>query len=260
MIFNVLLEKLEELAPPQYIYKDDNTGFQIGRNDKEIKKVCLATDITDDIINQAINEKADLLITHHPLIYTPLTKILSDDTTGRRIISLIRNDINYFSMHTNFDVIGMADYAADILGLLDRQVLEVTYRDSSGVEGFGRFGLLPEAMSLNQYAAHVKRLFNLSSVLVYGDGDKVIETAAISPGSSTGLLPHTLSAGVDVLISGDIKHNMALDVLAQGIQLIDAGHYGLEKIFVPFMKNYFETKIPELEVFTAFESNPFYVV
>ena len=260
MVFYDIYEKFEKLAPAKYVMSRDSTGFQIGRVDKEIKKVCLATDATDDVVEQALKNGAGLLLTHHSLIHSPLAQILNDDIIGRKVIKLIRNDINYMSIHTNFDVMVMADYAADILGLAERQVFYPTYDDGAILEGVGRFGKLPHKMTLSECTVYVKEKFKLKSVLVYGEKDKIITTAAICPGSSSGTLGYAVKAGVDLLITGDIKHSMALEALAHGISLIDAGHYGTEKIFVPFMLDYFKREMPQLEVFAAKESNPFYVV
>ncbi|MCL2254626.1 MAG: Nif3-like dinuclear metal center hexameric protein [Lachnospiraceae bacterium] len=260
MIFFDLLKKLHNLSPLEYALEYDNTGFQIGYNDKEIKKICLATDATLNVVEQAITGEADLLLTHHPLIFEPLKQITSEDIIGRRIIKLIRSDINYLAMHTNFDVIGMADYAAEIMNLTDPQVLYVTCRNAEKDEGIGRYGGLETPVILKECAQNLKQLFNLDTVRVYGDSTKIIRTVAISPGSSGGVLPHALKAKADLLITGDIKHSMAVEANAHGIALIDAGHHALEKIFVPFMNHYFTRETPEIEVFAANEPNPFYTI
>ncbi|MCL2050489.1 MAG: Nif3-like dinuclear metal center hexameric protein [Lachnospiraceae bacterium] len=260
MNFKDLMENLEALAPQKFTLANDKTGFQVGRLLKKISKVLLATDITDDIIAQAVAENADLILTHHPLIYDPLTQITESDLIGRRILKLIRNDINYMAMHTNFDVRGMADYAADILELSSREIFIITYEKDGLREGLGRYGKLPFSMTLNECADYVKSKFNIDSVKIFGNGGKVINTAAISPGSSSGILTHAIKANVDLLITGDIKHEMALAALDNGISLIDAGHYATEKIFVPYLADYFKREMPEIEVFNAKESNPFYVI
>ena len=260
MLFSELHEKIEKFSPERYALAKDNTGFQIGRSDKEINNICLATDATDDVIEQAIMGEADLIITHHPIIFNPLMKITDDDIIGRRIIKLINHDINFMSMHTNFDVIGMAVYSADMLGLIDPKVLNVTFDDGIKKQGIGRYGRLPRKMSIKKCAELVKEAFDLSSVSVYSQHDKSIKTVAVSPGSSSDVLSHALKAGVDLLITGEIKHSMALEAMDNGLVLIDAGHYGTEKIFVPCLEDYFYRELPEVNVFTAIEVNPFYVV
>ncbi len=87
-----------------------------------------------------------------------------------------------------------------------------------------------------------------------------IEIAAVSPGSAKSVIPSAVQAGVDVLISGDINHHMGIDLVAQGVSVIDAGHYGLEKLFVPYMQEYCRKKMPELVVLAAEEKSPYTVV
>ena len=98
-----LLKRLEELAPAEYACDWDNPGFLAGRADKEIHKVFVALDATDEAVDQAIEEKADLLLTHHPLIFKALKKVNDEDFVSRRILRMIQADLCYVAMHTNFD-------------------------------------------------------------------------------------------------------------------------------------------------------------
>ena len=166
----------------------------------------------------------------------------------------------YYAMHTNFDVMGMADAAADTLALKDRQVLYVTFEDEIAKEGIGRFGRLPEEMTLADCAEYVKKTFQLPAVRVYGELSDVISVAAVSPGSGKSTAQSAVNAGVDVLISGDIDHHLGIDLVAQGVSVIDAGHYGLEKIFVPYMQDYFKKEMSEIAVEIAEEKSPFAVI
>lgn len=255
-----VMRRLEVLAPLGFAEKWDNVGLLAGRSAKEIKSVYLAVDATDEVVEEAIDSGADMLITHHPLIFSPLKSITTEDFISRRVLKLLQADICYYAMHTNFDVMGMADAAADELQLLDRQVLEITYEDDSVREGIGRYGRLPKVMSLAECAAYVKEIFRLSAVRVYGEADERVEIAAVSPGSAKSVTANAVQAGVDVLISGDIDHHMGIDLVAQGVSVIDAGHYGLEKLFVPYMQDYCKKKMPELTVFTAEEKSPYMVI
>jgi dinuclear metal center YbgI/SA1388 family protein len=240
----------------------DNTGFSVGHLESDIRRVCLATDASDDVINQAIAQGADLLLTHHPLIMSPLLQITDQDFTGRRILKLVSHNINHLALHTNYDVSGMAELAANILELKEQKVFYPTYTDDNSrcIEGVGRYGFLPHKMTLQECAEHVKAKLALDTVRVYGDSTKEIATAAISPGSSGGILPYAIQAQVDLLITGDIKHPMAIEAAAYDLALIDAGHFGTEKIFVPDLRDFFRREMPDLEVFAAKEENPFYVV
>ena len=147
-----VISQLEELCPPQFAMSWDNSGLQTGRYEQEVLTVCLAVDATTPVIEYAVREGADLLITHHPLLFSGIKSIHDRDFVGRRIIDLIRNDIACYAMHTNFDVMGMADAAADLLRLKDREVLEKTYEDDVSQEGIGRTGKLTEHMKLDDFA------------------------------------------------------------------------------------------------------------
>ena len=118
MLCRELIEKLEELAPRSLACDWDNPGFLAGRGDKKIKKVLVALDATDRVVEQAVLEHADLLLTHHPLIFRALKQVNDTDFISRRIVTLLQADISYFAMHTNFDAAPgcMADLAAKRLG------------------------------------------------------------------------------------------------------------------------------------------------
>lgn len=251
---------LEILAPVKYAEDYDNVGLIAGRSTKDIKKIYLAVDATDEVIEAAIDFEADLLLTHHPLVFSPLKKITEENFIGRRILRLLQADLCYYAMHTNFDVMCMADAAADEMMLKNSQVLQVTFQDEMSKEGIGRYGLLPRTMTLLECAEYVKDVFRLPAVQVYGELDERVEIAAISPGSAKSAVPYAIQTGVDVLISGDVDHHMGIDLMSQGISVIDAGHYGLEKIFVPYMKKYLLRNIPEVKVETAEEKSPFAVI
>ncbi len=252
-------ERLEILAPSKFAESWDNVGLLAGRSTKEIRKIYLAVDATDEVIEDAIEAGADMLITHHPLIFKGLKSVTEEDFISRRILRLLQADMCYYAMHTNFDVMGMADAAADELHLKSRQVLEVTYEDEISREGIGRIGRLDGHMSLEECAKFVKKVFRLPAVRVYGELSDVVELVAICPGAGKSVTGDVTAAGVDVFISGDIDHHTGIDLVAQGVCVIDAGHYGLEKLFVPYMREYFRRNIPEIRVETAEEKSPYQV-
>lgn len=220
----------------------------------------MALDATKEVVEEAAVRCADMLITHHPLIFSSMKRVNTDDFIGRRVVKLIQADISYYAMHTNFDVMGMADAAADKMKLKDREVLGITYENEERREGIGRYGSLPQSMTLQECAAYVKQVFGLESVKVYGEANQRMECAAISPGSGKSMIKPAIAAGVQVLITGDIEHHEGLDAMEQGLMIIDAGHYGIEKLFVPYIEEYVKQQFPELDVFAAREKNPFWVL
>lgn len=255
-----IIEKLESLSPTTFAEEWDNVGLLAGRRDKEVRTVYIALDATDEVVGEAVRLGADLLLTHHPLIFRKINRVNTDDFIGRRICELIRNDISYYAMHTNFDVMGMADAAADELSLGDRQVLNVTYEDDISKEGCGRVGRLQKRMSVAELAELVKEKFHVPNVRVFGDMGDVVEMAAVMPGSGGDYIRDALNAGADVMITGDVDHHEGIDAVAQGITVIDAGHYGIEKLFIPYMEEFMKRELPGLQICKAKIREPFTVV
>ncbi len=183
-----IIDKLEALSPTEFAEEWDNIGLLAGRRDKEVRTVYIALDATDAVIGEAVRLGADLLLTHHPLIFKKMSRVNTDDFIGRRVCELIRNDISYYAMHTNFDVMGMADAAADELSLKDRRVLDVTYEDDISKEGCGRVGELKDSMRVEALAGLVKEKFHVPNVRVFGDLDSPVRTVAVMPGSGGGFI------------------------------------------------------------------------
>lgn len=257
MILRDLIAQLDEFCPPYFAENWDNPGLQAGRTDKDIKTVYIALDATTEVIDDAVRVGADLIVTHHPLLFHGISHVTDTDFIGKRIVKLLHNDIALFSMHTNFDVSAMAAEAAEKLHLLEPDVLEVTYKDSISHEGLGRIGELPEHMSLQECAVYVKETFSIPHVRYYGDPETPIVVTAILPGSGKDEIDLALEKGADVMITGDITHHVGIDAVEKGIAVIDAGHYGVEKLFIPYMKEYLQRENPSLFVVTAKEKEPF---
>ena len=257
MKLKAIMQMLEELCPRSFAMSWDNVGLQVGYSDKEVETIALALDATSEVIESAAISGADLLLTHHPLLFGGIKNITASNYLGKRIIDLIRNDICCYAIHTNFDVLGMADAAADMLHLSDREVLEVTYEDDISVEGIGRIGTLLEPVRLSELAEKVAEIFEIEHVRYYGDPDQMLVTCAILPGSGKGEIDLAVKAGADVYITGDISHHDGIDAVEKGIAVIDAGHYGIEKLFIPYMKEYLEREMPELRIISCDAGAPF---
>lgn len=253
-----LIRILEEQSPRSYALEWDNVGLLAGSADKEVNKVYIALDATDEAVEESVKMGADLLLTHHPLIFKGIRRIVPDDFIGRRLICLLQNDIAYYAMHTNFDVMGMADLSAAMLGLEEPKVLDVTYSLDGKEEGIGRVGRLMAPMAPGELAEFVKAAFSLSSVRIYGDPGKRLSVAAISPGSGKSEIENAIRQGADVLITGDIDHHDGMDAAARGLCVMDAGHYGLEHIFVPYMEGYLKQRCAGVEIWAQELSFPYW--
>ncbi|MDD5940186.1 MAG: Nif3-like dinuclear metal center hexameric protein [Lachnospiraceae bacterium] len=260
MVLSDIMQQLEDFCPASFAQDWDNPGLQAGRRDLDVKTVFLAVDATSEVIDEATAHGAQLILTHHPLLFDGIKHVTDADFVGKRIVRILQKDMALFAMHTNFDVMAMGSEAAEKLGLIDSDVLEVTYEDSISHEGFGRIGELPEHESLQDLAEEVKEVFDIPHVRFYGDPDQQIVMAAVMPGAGKGEMDLAASKGADVLITGDINHHAGIDAVEKGIAVIDAGHYGIEKLFVPYMKEYIEREMPELKVVCARVHEPFHEV
>ena len=255
-----IMQCLEELSPVTFAENWDNVGLLVGRKEKDVQKVMLCVDVTAPVIDQAITEKVDMIISHHPAIFSGVKRITDDTVIGAKLLDLIRNDICVYAMHTNFDVMGMADAATERMQLLNTSVLQVTYEDEIATEGIGRVGELQMALTLEELADYTKAAFHVPSVKVFGDPSKLCMDVAICPGSGKSLVEDVVRADVDVYITGDIDHHTGIDLVEQGICVIDAGHYGIEKLFVPYMHDYFKKMLPNVYVVEALEEEPFWIL
>ncbi len=256
-----ILSALFELMPREAAMEWDNVGLLAGRPEKEVKKVCIALDATDDVIDEAVKNGVDLLLTHHPMIFNAMKKITGDDFTGRRVMELIRHDICYAAFHTNYDVCFMGSLAGEKLGLKDWEALCSLTTDEKGKPaGMGCVGTLPSPCSLKQCAELVKNKFNIPDVRIYGDPDSIVETAAILPGSGGSGIESAIEKNADVYITGDISHHQGLDAVLQGLYVIDAGHYGIEKIFTGHMEKWFNRTFPDVKTMISGITEPFVTI
>lgn len=257
-----IIEQLENVYPLSCAAPWDNPGLLVGRRNKEVRRIYVAVDATERILDDAIEKGADLLLTHHPLLMSPLSKVNTDDFIGRRVVKLLQADLTYYAMHTNYDVVTMASLSASMLGLGETEILEVTREEGRNgePEGFGRVGALPEKMSLRACGELVKQVFGLETVKLFGDPDRTVSRAAISPGSGKSMVKAALEKKAQVLISGDFGHHDGIDAVERGLAVIDAGHYGLEHIFVGQMAAFVSKIDPEAVVYQEQICNPFQVI
>lgn len=258
MLCREIMDVMERTYPKHAALEWDNVGLIVGRTEKEVKKIYVALDATDEVIDGAVEAGADMLITHHPLIFSPLKKITDEEFVGNRVVKLLQHDISYYAMHTNYDVLGMAELSGKMLGLLDEDVFEVT--DAENQEGIGRIGNLKCEMTLEACCELVKETFHLDAVKLFGDKQKMVKRAAISPGSGKKMSGVALEKGAQVLITGDIDHHEGIDAVSQGLAIIDAGHYGLEHIFIEDIKGYLESCLTGVVVETAEIIHPFQMI
>lgn len=238
----------------------DNVGLLAGRANKEVNRIYIALDATESVILQAKEAKADMLITHHPLVFSPMKRVTDEEFTSRRVLSLIQSDISYYAMHTNYDVLRMGTLLEERLEISDTEVLDITAEINGISAGIGKVGTLSKAMTFKECCLHVKNKLELESVKVWGNMEAVVSRVAVSGGSGKSAISPAVEKSAEVLVTGDIGHHEGLDALEQNLFIIDAGHYGTEYMFIDDMKQFLQKNIPSLEMITAPVVHPFQVL
>ncbi len=252
-----IVEKLEQNYPYRMAMDWDNPGLQVGRMDGKADRVMVALDATDEVVDQCVRAEAKLLITHHPLLISGIRKVNDESMAGRRILAMAEHGIAHYAIHTNYDTAMMSDLAADRLSLWDRKILEVTGETDGKPYGIGYAGRLSNPVTAGELCAFVKKAFDLEAVRLFGAPDRKVQYIAISPGSGKSMIKSALASGAELLITGDIGHHDGIDAADQGMMIMDAGHYGIEHIFVSHMEGWLKEMFPQAEVLAVQEKEPF---
>lgn len=248
-----IIELLEQLSPTRYACEWDNVGLLVGRREKEVRRVLIALDATIDVVEYACAEKYDMLITHHPMIFTPEKSITDDTVLGKKILLLAEHGVCYYAMHTNFDTVGgMAEVVASRLGLTDTKPMVEC--DIPG-QGMGRYGKLPKPMNIDDACQYIMDKLDLNDVKLYNVKDlecadarnsTMFENIAVMPGSGKSFIKKVSEDGYSLYLTGDIGHHEAIDANELNINVIDATHRGLEYLFEQYIFMYLIHKREEM--------------
>lgn len=223
------LDILETVAPARWAEPWDNPGLQVGSPTHEIRKILVSLDPTWEALRSASAADAQVLFTHHPLIFKPLSHIQGDVFPGNVILEAIRKNVAVVAAHTNLDVapVGINTILADLLDLREVEVLKPLPED--GTAGLGRIGDLPSPARLQDMARRVAHALGMPSLRVVGDRDLQIRRIAVVGGAGSSLISLARKKGADLLLTGDVGHHAALEARALGIALLDGGHFHTEK-------------------------------
>lgn len=232
---------LEQAAPPELAEDWDNIGLLVGSPSNTVKKILVCLDITHAAIDEAVKTGADLIVTHHPVIFKGIKKLNEDEKTAGLLYLLIRNNISVYSAHTNLDFAeqGVNTCLADALGLKQTEMLG---------NGPGKVGILENECNLPEFIARVKTNLCVPFVRVTGRADSGIMKAAVFSGSFDGDLRAVAASGADVLVTGDLKYHTALDAREMGMCIVDAGHFSTEKIALPRLAEAIQKGFSDIEV------------
>lgn len=232
---------LYALAPKALAAEWDNVGLLAGSADREVRSVLVALDITEPVVDEAERMGADLIVSHHPVIFHPVKSITDRDPSGRLLIRLVRSGTGAVCMHTNLDAAqgGVNDALASALGLQDAAPV------AEG--GIARIGTLPETMALPGFLARVKNALRPNG-LRYVDGGRPIRKVAAGGGACGDFLWEAAALGCDAFVTADLKYNHFLDAGVLGLTVIDAGHFPTEDVVCPMVVRYLREKFPEVQV------------
>ncbi|MGL4760272.1 MAG: Nif3-like dinuclear metal center hexameric protein [Sarcina sp.] len=228
MLLSRFIEIMERIAPPHLKEDFDNVGLMVGDRNKEVKKVLLALDCTDLVIEEAKQVEAELILTHHPLIFKKPSSITTDTLQGRKIIKLIQNDINLYSAHTNWDSVreGINDTIVDMLGFKSEEIIDRHKADNNA--GIGRVVTLEEPLTLDEIMDICYKAFGLKGLRYSGSPEKVIEKIAIVNGSGQSYFDDAIQRGADLVITGDTTYHFVSDYTEMGMSILDIGHFKSE--------------------------------
>ncbi len=237
---NDIYSYIDELAPFKNQEGYDNSGLNIGSGDRAVESALIALDCTIDVAADAERLGAQLVITHHPVIFDPIKQLSFDSVPGR----LARSGISLIAAHTSFDSAKMNDI---LCGKLSLKPIEPLCVENGVPIGYVCSGV---GMTPKQLAERIRSALG-NKVVRYNDTGKVIERAAVCSGSGGSFLGDAIAKGADCLITGDVKHNIFIDAHNAGVCVIDAGHYHTEAIFCEYMKAVLSEKIPGVHFDTA---------
>ena len=221
-----IFDALNAFAPVETALEQDNPGFLVGDEAAEVTGVVTALDCTMDVIAEAVTRGANVIVTHHPVIYRPLSRVTAGSFDGDRIRTLARRDIAVISMHTNLDRAagGVNDCMADRLGLRDIEPLP-------GGEGIGRMGSLPAPMNTDAFLNHVKAMLDVDTLRV-ARAEAWVRRVAVGGGACADFLEAAHAAGCEALVTADCKHHHFLEAAHLGFLLVDATHYATENVVI----------------------------
>ncbi len=245
MTVKELYEEFSKKIPGSLSEEWDNDGLMCSADtSSEVMRVLCTLDVTDEVVDYAIEGCFDLIVSHHPLIFKPIRAVNDEDHIARKVIRLIESGVSVFSFHTRADKVagGVNDRLCDLLGIYDTS--------SFGEGELGRIGNIDEEMSLEDFAYRVKQATG-SDVLKYADGYNTVKTVAVVGGDGKDFVRDAILSGADTYVSGRISYNIMEEASELGINLIEAGHYHTEAHISEYFRELLLNFDPDLYVETA---------
>lgn len=228
MKVNEFIKIFEERFPKETAIIDDPVGLHIGNYNNEITGIVFALELNQDVIDYALNNKANFIFTHHPFIYFPFKRILENDIKGNYVYQLIKNDITLYAAHTNLDIgnNGVNDALCELLEI--NNIIKITDKDNYE---FMRMGEVKK-QSMYEYLKFIKSKLNTENIRFIGDINKEVSKVAIVGGAGQYDFKDAYKNNCDLYLTGDITHHIAQDIYELGFNACDISH-NAEKYYIP---------------------------
>lgn len=243
-------------APRELAMEWDNVGLLVGFPDREVKRLLVALDITGDVVDEAAELGAEVVVAHHPVMncaWSKVQTVRSDTVQGSILIRMLTNGISGICMHTNLDAVegGVNDILAQRLGLTEVSPLCQDGLDPAGRPyGIGRVGTVSGFDSAARFAGFVRDALDANGLRLE-DAGRPVQKVAVGGGACGGMLKDAAARGCDTFVTSDVKYDVFLDARAMGINLIDAGHFATENVVCPVLASWLGERFPEIEVFRS---------
>lgn len=241
---------MEDYAPVRFKESYDNVGLMVGETECEITNILVALDCTLKVIEEAKENGCNLILTHHPILFLKPITITNETLLGKKLLELIKNNINVYSSHTNLDSVvgGVNDIILEVLGLNAGVTIDKIEGTTGKYEnsGIGRLVELKEAVTLKDLCDSVKEKLNTPSVRYAGNLQKEIKKVAVINGAGQSYFNAAKAMGADCIITGDTSYHFVSDISEEGIAVIDAGHFDTEWPAIKIFAEKFKEKVEKL--------------
>jgi dinuclear metal center YbgI/SA1388 family protein len=241
---------LERIAPLRLAAEWDSVGLLVAPRNN-IRRVMTCLTLTPEVADEAVRERIDLVVTHHPLPFRPIGRITTDTGTGRVLLALIGAGCGVWSSHTAWDSgsVGINHQLAATLAL--ESVTPITPDSVDASVGFGRMGHAPHEMTVAAMARLLADRLGTNHIQIIGDRDRSAGRVGIVCGSGGDLVGDVAAAGCQTLITGELKLHQAIEAIASGLAVIAAGHHASEHFSLASLGRHLAQALPAIEVVAA---------
>ena len=242
-----IADYLEEKVPSSLKLDFDNVGLLCGFLEQSVSRILVVLDITQEAIAEAASIHAELIVSHHPIIFTPMRRICTDTPDAKRVIALLQANLSAICLHTNLDALvgGVNTALAEAIGGENP-----VYTDDIGC-----FCQLPEEMTLKDFLARTKTVLHAPDMR-YFDSGRMVHCVGLCSGAGGEILYEAAKRGCDTVLTGEIKHHEWIDGKELGLNMVEGGHFATENVVVPYLAEMLRTKYPTVDVCLSGSQGP----